>query len=83
MDLYDMFALFIILSFGLFVAFVVLAVEVIVKKATKPSRVSRSDSNTILTVCRRMSSELTSLWNTLLSFAKPAPLKRNTISTEK
>ena len=82
MDLYDMFALFIILSVGLFIAFVVLAVEVIVKKATKPRRVSRSDSNTILTVCRRMSSELTNLWNALLSFMKPAPLKRNTVSTE-
>ena len=73
MDLYDMFALFIILSVGLFIAFVVLAVEVIVKKATKPRRV---------TVCRQMSSELTTLWNALLSFMKPAPLKRNTVSTE-
>ena len=82
MDLYDMFVLFIILSVGLFVAFVVLAVEVIVKKATKPRRVSRPDSNTILTVCRRISSESTILWNALFSFPKPAPLKRNTVSTE-
>ena len=81
MDLYDMFALFIILSVGLFAAFVVLVVEVIVKGTTKSRRVSKP-SNALLTIRGIISSELTNHWNALFSFVKPAPLKRNVVSTD-
>ena len=81
MDLYDMFALFLILSVGLFAAFVVLGVEVIVQETTKSRKVSRS-SDALLTICGRISSELKNFWRALFSFVKPAPLKRNVVSTE-
>ena len=92
LDLYDMIALFTILSVGLFAATSVLLIEVIVRRVSKSRSTNNTEStgntqynstSTHLTACGKIIYEFTAFWNGLRITLRPpaaSSIKRNTVS---